>query len=320
MTTNSGLVLCQLWMGSLEPYMTESFIMSAFQRMGENPQNVKVMRNKYTGEPAGYCFVHFATDEAALNAMHKLSGKVIPNTNPPVRFKLNHAGTTGRPSGDREYSLWVGDLTPEVDDYTLYKTFASRYPSIRTAKVILDNAGYSKGYGFIRFANEEEQKLCLIQMNGYKGLGGKPIKISNAVPKPHRFTTTGTDASTFTTTTTAATSGGYSSSSDYSQYYDPSYWQNYSAWQGYYDTSTDPAATASAHAQASHDYYQSMSAYSSAPVVEDTTNHEDDLELIEHNQQIDVEKLNREVTERDYCLWDALESSKWLPVEGLECC
>lgn len=70
----------------LEPYMTESFVMSAFQRMGEQPQNVKVMRNKYTGEPAGYCFVHFATDEAALNAMHKLSGKVIPNTQ-PVRIR-----------------------------------------------------------------------------------------------------------------------------------------------------------------------------------------------------------------------------------------
>ena len=52
----------------------------------------------------------------------------------PVRFRLNHAGSTTRPSTDREYSLWVGDLTPEVDDYTLYKTFASRYPSIRTAK------------------------------------------------------------------------------------------------------------------------------------------------------------------------------------------
>lgn len=53
--------------------------------------------------------------------------------------------------------------------------------------VILDNAGYSKGYGFIRFANEEEQKNCLVQMNGYKGLGSKAIKISNAVPKPHRL-------------------------------------------------------------------------------------------------------------------------------------
>lgn len=39
--------------------MTESFIMAAFHRMGQRPLAVKVMRNKFTGEPAGYAFVHF---------------------------------------------------------------------------------------------------------------------------------------------------------------------------------------------------------------------------------------------------------------------
>ena len=50
--------------------------------MGENPTSVKHKKNKFTGEPAGYCFVHFPTDEMALNAMHKLNGKVIPQTTP----------------------------------------------------------------------------------------------------------------------------------------------------------------------------------------------------------------------------------------------
>lgn len=62
--------------------MTESFIMNAFHKMGEQPQTVKVMRNRYTGEPAGYCFVHFPTDEMALDAMHKLNGKIIPGSSP----------------------------------------------------------------------------------------------------------------------------------------------------------------------------------------------------------------------------------------------
>lgn len=39
--------------------MTESFIMAAFHRMGQRPLAIKVMRNKFTGEPAGYAFVHF---------------------------------------------------------------------------------------------------------------------------------------------------------------------------------------------------------------------------------------------------------------------
>ena len=49
--------------------------------------------------------------------------------------------------------------------------------------VVLDNAGYSKGYGFIRFGNEEEQKHCLNNMNGFPGLGSKPIKVSSVLPK-----------------------------------------------------------------------------------------------------------------------------------------
>ena len=33
-----------------------------------------------------------------------------------------------------EYSLFVGDLTEEVDDYTLYQAFSRRFKSCRSAK------------------------------------------------------------------------------------------------------------------------------------------------------------------------------------------
>lgn len=121
----------------LEPYMTETFILSAFRKMGENPLSVKVMRNKFTGEAAGYCFVHFATDEEAIDAMHKLNGKPIPGTTPLVRFRLNNASNTGRSLIDREFSVWVGDLSPDVDDYNLYRVFSSKYNTIKTAKGML---------------------------------------------------------------------------------------------------------------------------------------------------------------------------------------
>ena len=50
--------------------------------------------------------------------------------------------------------------------------------------VILDSSGYTKGYGFVRFGNEDEQRNALYAMNGYTGLGTKPLKICTAVPKP----------------------------------------------------------------------------------------------------------------------------------------
>uniref|UniRef100_A0A0A9WVD5 tRNA selenocysteine-associated protein 1 n=1 Tax=Lygus hesperus TaxID=30085 RepID=A0A0A9WVD5_LYGHE len=233
MAQTANMVHCQLWMGGLEPYMTESFILASFQRMGEKPLNVKVMRNKFSGEPAGYCFVHFENDDEAIDAMHKLNGKVIPNTNPAVRFRLNTASNQGKiVMNDREFSLWVGDLSQEVDDYTLYKCFAAKYQSIKAAKVILDASGYSKGFGFLRFGLEEEQKHCLAHMNGYKGLGSKPLKISNAIPKSQRGPNTNGPPM-------PQQSGGYQYPPDYSNYYDPNYWQHYGQWGGYgYDPNT----------------------------------------------------------------------------------
>jgi len=59
--------------------MSESFITGAFQKMGEYPKNVKLMRNKNTGETAGYAFVDFYDP---VSVMHKLNGKYIPGTNP----------------------------------------------------------------------------------------------------------------------------------------------------------------------------------------------------------------------------------------------
>lgn len=132
----------------------------------------------------------FPSDEAAFDAMNKLNGKPIPGTNPMVRFRLNSASQNrnggGAPAGaggmrEREFSLWVGDLSSEVDDYNLYRVFSEKYPSIKSAKVILDETGFCKGYGFVKFGAEDEQAKALYEMNGFTGLGAKPLRVSNAV-------------------------------------------------------------------------------------------------------------------------------------------
>uniref|UniRef100_T1GQC1 tRNA selenocysteine-associated protein 1 n=1 Tax=Megaselia scalaris TaxID=36166 RepID=T1GQC1_MEGSC len=225
-------VHCQLWMGSLEPYMTEMFIMEAFRKMGEKPLTVRIMKNKYSGENAGYCFVNFLTDDAALDAMHKLNGKPIPGTSPVARFRLNSASNSYKAAGnEREFSVWVGDLSSDVDDYSLYKVFSSKYTSIKTAKVIIDNSGFSKGYGFVRFGIEEEQKNALWEMNGYLGLGTKPIKICNAVPKPKGEMDPTSSISNTYGYAPSTTNQHTDSSNQYS--YDSNYWQGYNAWQNY---------------------------------------------------------------------------------------
>ena len=71
------------------------------------------MTIKFSDETAGYGFINFANDQAAVTVMHKLNGKMMPNTNPPVRWRLNHSSNRLLP-GEKNFSVWVGDLTPEV--------------------------------------------------------------------------------------------------------------------------------------------------------------------------------------------------------------
>jgi len=172
-----------LWIGGLEPYMDEAFLQNSVSMMGETGVvSIKVMTNKFTGEPAGYGFINFDSDQTAIIAMHRMGGKIIPTSNPPVRFKLNHNSTRLAP-GEIDTSIWVGDLTPEVDDFQLYRYFTQRYGTVRCAKVVLDESGFSKGYGFVRFGNEQEQQHALGCMTGEMGLGSKPIKVSMANQK-----------------------------------------------------------------------------------------------------------------------------------------
>jgi len=123
-----------LWIGGLEPYMDEEFLLQAMRSSGEdNILSIKVIKNKFTGGVAGYGFINFPSDSIALTAMHKLNGKMIPNSRPPARYKLNHNSNRILP-GEKNYSIWVGDLSPEIDDLMLYKFFSARFQTIISAK------------------------------------------------------------------------------------------------------------------------------------------------------------------------------------------
>lgn len=88
-------------------------------------------------------------------------------------------------SDDRspEYSIFVGDLGPEVNEYVLVSLFQSRFPSCKSAKIMTDPlSGMSRGYGFVRFSDESDQQRALSEMQGVY-CGNRPMRISTATPK-----------------------------------------------------------------------------------------------------------------------------------------
>ena len=82
-----------------------------------------------------------------------------------------------------EFSIFVGDLGPEVNVYVLYSLFQSKFPSCKSAKIMSDPmSGMSRGYGFVRFSDESEQQGALQTMQGVY-CGNRPMRISTATPK-----------------------------------------------------------------------------------------------------------------------------------------
>jgi RNA recognition motif-containing protein len=89
-----------LWMGEMEGWMDETFIKNVCQTVLNEDVQVKVIRDRNSGN-AGYCFVEFATPEAAHKALN-LNGTPVPNSTRV--FKLNWASGGGLV--DRRYDLY----------------------------------------------------------------------------------------------------------------------------------------------------------------------------------------------------------------------
>ncbi|OTB08570.1 hypothetical protein M426DRAFT_18668 [Hypoxylon sp. CI-4A] len=172
-----------LWMGELAGWMDEGFIRTLYQStLNENVQ-VKIIRDRHSGS-AGYCFVEFTNPDAAQKAL-QLNGTPIPNTDRV--FRLNWASGGGlidrRDDRTPEYSIFVGDLGHEVNEFVLVALFQARFPSCKSAKIMTDQqTGQSRGYGFVRFSDEQDQQRALVEMQGVY-CGNRPMRVSPATPK-----------------------------------------------------------------------------------------------------------------------------------------
>ncbi|CAA7044780.1 unnamed protein product [Microthlaspi erraticum] len=171
-----------LWIGDLQYWVDESYLSSYFSQTGELI-SVKVIRNKITGVPEGYGFIEFISHAAAERTLQTYNGTQMPGTE--LTFRLNWAsfGSGQKVDAGPDHSIFVGDLAPDVTDYLLQETFRVHYSSVRGAKVVTDpSTGRSKGYGFVKFAEESERNRAMAEMNGLY-CSTRPMRISAATPK-----------------------------------------------------------------------------------------------------------------------------------------
>jgi polyadenylate-binding protein len=137
-------------------------------------------------ESKGNGFVHFETEEAALNAIQKVNGMLLNGKKVYVgRFV---------PRKDREMELgekarkftnvYVKNINEEYDEAKLTEMF-QKYGKINSVKVMKGEDGKSKGFGFVSFEFPEEAMFACDELNNTE-MEGKTVYVGRAQKKAER--------------------------------------------------------------------------------------------------------------------------------------
>lgn len=82
--------------------------------------------------------------------------------------------------------LFIGNLSYQTTDDQLREAFAKAGSSIVSAEVVTDRmSGRSRGFGFVKFDNDEDAQAAISMWDG-KELDGRPLKVNVAKPREDR--------------------------------------------------------------------------------------------------------------------------------------
>merc|ERR1712018_489286 len=117
-----------------------------------NILSCKVAQDMSNGESKGYGFVHFETEEAALNAIQKVNGmllngkKVFVGRFVPRKEREAELGEKAR----RFTNVYIKNVNEEYDEAKLTEMF-EKYGKSSPVKIMKSEEGKSKGFGFVSF-------------------------------------------------------------------------------------------------------------------------------------------------------------------------
>jgi polyadenylate-binding protein len=153
------------------------------------------------GTSKGYGFVHFETEEAAMNAIQKVNGmllnekKVFVGRFVPRKEREKELGEKAK----KFTNVYIKNFGDDLTDEKLKEMF-SKYGKITSHKVvrddkgnldpeegeiIADDSGKTKGFGFVSFEDSESAEKAVEELNG-SDIGGKTLYVGRAQKKAER--------------------------------------------------------------------------------------------------------------------------------------
>lgn len=134
----------------------------------------------------GYGFVHFETQEAANRAIDTMNGMLLNDRKVFVgHFKSRREREAEYGAKVMEFTnVYIKNFGDEMDDKRLKELF-SKFGKTMSVKVMSDETGRSRGFGFVNFENHEEASKAVTEMNG-KEINGRVVYVGRAQKKLER--------------------------------------------------------------------------------------------------------------------------------------
>ncbi|XP_073514132.1 polyadenylate-binding protein 1-like [Phyllobates terribilis] len=147
----------------------------------------KILSVKVMGDKKGAGFVHFESQEAAEKAIETMNGELLNDHIISVghfksRSKLEVASSAR--ASEEFTNIYIKNLAEDVDDEYLKQLF-DRYGPMVSVKVMINEFGKSKGFGFVNFERHEDALKAVEEMNG-KDMNGRVIYVGRAQKKVER--------------------------------------------------------------------------------------------------------------------------------------
>lgn len=181
-----------LYVKNLDTAVTQDQLHDMFAPFGK-VTSCAIMQDDEKTESKGFGFVNFEKPEEAQAAVDKLNDFVQENGKKMFvgrAQKRQERDDLLRQQRAEQYNKFQGTnvYVKNLDDDVTYEKLArefERFGVIQSAKVMTDEKGNSRGFGFVCFTNAEDATRAIAEMNGLI-FGTKPLYASIAQRKDVR--------------------------------------------------------------------------------------------------------------------------------------